>query len=82
MSPAQTELAATPVVVTEPFWSYAADWSATTARTDTPDLMGLFGTASGRVFSPDEEERILTHPDVVAGIEGSLDALDSWTQTL
>lgn len=41
MSPVQT----TPrraVQVTEPFRHYAADWTATRARTDTPDLMGMF----------------------------------------
>jgi hypothetical protein len=41
MSPIETA-PRRPVHVAEPFRRYAADWSATTARTDTPDLMGMF----------------------------------------
>jgi hypothetical protein len=31
------------VEIEEPFRHYAVDWGRTSARTDTPDLLGMFG---------------------------------------
>jgi hypothetical protein len=31
--------------IVEPFRHYAADWTLTSGRTDTPDLMGMFTRA-------------------------------------
>lgn len=67
-----------PSGLTEPFWRFKGDWKTKSARTDTPDLMGLFSVsdhigedrlmAEGAMEFADEDQR-LAEEDMAVGFE-------------
>jgi hypothetical protein len=74
MSPIETA-PPKPIRVAEPFRRYTADWSATTARTDTPDLMGMFADRQRDALMAEgfresyDDDYAAAERDMAAGLE-------------
>jgi hypothetical protein len=75
MSPAETATDAPITTLVEPFVRYRVDWSAATGRTDTPDLVGLFGRRTQDALLAEGYEEMaaddleLAEGDMAAGAE-------------